>query len=111
MLEVDSNGIIQLTRGDTAKLSIDITNDVSETDYILQEDDVLRFTVKKSTSTKDISFQKVCQGDNLIHIEPGDTNELPYGGYVYDVELTRSNGDVYTVIPPTKFILLKEVTW
>ena len=49
-------------------------------------------------------------GSNQFHIEPEDTKFLSFGKYLYDVELTTASGDVYTVIVPTTFEVLKEVT-
>lgn len=44
--------------------------------------------------------------DGTIRLTRGDTA----GKYLYDVELTTASGDVYTVIVPTTFEVLKEVT-
>lgn len=111
MLLVDNECKIQLTRGDTARFEVSITNDISNSKYELADDDILRFTVKKTVNDKDYLIQKEITGSNMIHINPADTEALAYGSYIYDVELTTKGGDVYTIIPPTKFTLLKEVTW
>ena len=111
MLMVDDEYKIQLTRGDTARFRVDIVNDIDGSNYELEDGDVLRFTMKKSVNDKDCLIQKEITSDNLVHIEPDDTKSLQCSKYVYDVELTTKNGDVYTVIPPTNFTLLKEVTW
>ena len=110
MFNIDEDGVIRLTRGDTARLSIALQNNEGE-DYELSSKDVLRFTIKKSANNKEFLVQKVNVGDPLFHIEPEDTQSLKYGSYVYDVEITTSEGDVYTIIDPNKFILTKEVTW
>ena len=49
-------------------------------------------------------------GGAAIHIRPEDTKELSFGKYLYDIQLTTADGDIYTVIPPTTFEILKEVT-
>ena len=41
---------------------------------------------------------------------PADTADLACGQYCYDVQVTLSDTDVYTVIPPSDFILAKGVT-
>ena len=41
MLYVNSDGTIQLTRGDTARFNLTIKNNVSQTDYEIQPDDTL----------------------------------------------------------------------
>lgn len=111
MLSVDAEGKIQLTRGDTARFEVNITNDMDGSNYELQDGDVLRFTVKKSTDKKDALISKEITDGNIIYIAPEDTQNLSYGSYYYDVELTTKGKDVYTIIPPSKFVLLKEVTW
>ena len=111
MLDINEYGAIRLTRGDTAKLSVNIFADVTGEAYTIASDDIIRFTVKTSADVADMCFQKVLKGTTDIKIEPSDTKNLKYGSYVYDVELTTKDGDVFTVIPPSKFVLTKEVSW
>ena len=110
MLYIESNNVIKLTRGDTAKLTVPIENDLDNTSYVMDEQDVLTFTIKKSVKDNDNLVQKVVTGSNNFHIKPEDTDSLPFGKYVYDVQLTTAGGDVYTVIEPTSFEILSEVT-
>ena len=111
VLVIDDKNNIQLTRGDTARFEIDIVNMIDNSAYTIADDDILRFSVKRSTNDKDFVIHKELQGQNIVYINPDDTNSLSFGKYVYDVEVTTSNGDVYTVIPPSKFTLTPEVTW
>lgn len=111
MLYVESDGRIRLTRGDTARLTITIENDLSE-EFVLGDNDTLILTVKKSTKDDTPLIQKtLTNGLTTFHIKPEDTAELSYGTYKYDVQLETSSGDVYTVITPTAFEVLQEVTW
>ncbi len=110
MLYVNTDGTIQLTRGDTARLIVAIKNDLDGSGYELNADDVLRLTIKKTVNDSTPAVQKTVVGSCKFHIEPEDTQELAFGKYLYDVELTTSGGDVYTVIVPTVFEILKEVT-
>lgn len=110
MLYIDDKGVIRLTRGDTARLNIPIKNDLDNSEYVVQSDDILYFTVKKSTRDSEPLFQKSVKGSNTIHIKPEDTSKLSFGKYKYDVELNMSSGDVYTVIEPTIFEIMEEVT-
>lgn len=110
MLYIESNNVIRLTRGDTAKLTVPIENDLDNSSYVMDEQDTLTFTIKKSVKDNDNLVQKVVTGSNNFHIKPEDTNSLPFGKYVYDVQLTTAGGDVYTVIEPTSFEILSEVT-
>lgn len=111
MLYVNDNNSIRLTRGDTARILVPITNDLTGSTYELAEADKLVLTIKKKETDSQPLIQKVLTGSNSFHILPSDTKELSFGKYVYDVELTTEAGDVYTVIEPTTFELLKEVTW
>lgn len=110
MLYLESDGTIKLTRGDTARLTVDIDNDIDSNEYIIQEEDTLTLTIKKNISDTVPVLQKINKGSNVFHITPSDTSQLDFGSYKYDIELTTADGDVYTVIGPATFILLKEVT-
>lgn len=111
MLYIDDDNTIHLTRGDTARIAVPITNEQTGTDYEMSEKDILTLTVKKRESDSNIIFQKINTGSHNFHIEPSDTKDVSFGKYVYDVQLTTESGDVYTVIVPSIFEILKEVTW
>ena len=53
MLYVNSDGTIQLTRGDTARFNLTIKNNMSQTDYEIQPDDTLTMSIKKSVRDVD----------------------------------------------------------
>lgn len=40
-----------------------------------------------------------------------DTNTLDFGKYKYDVQLTTESEEVYTIIEPSIFEILPEVTY
>lgn len=111
MLYVLEDGTIKLTRGDTARLEVTIENSLTGEEYLMDPDDILTFTIKKSVKDNESLIKKESQGHNAFHIEPEDTAELSFRKYVYDVQISRSNGDVYTVIVPTTFEIMKEVTY
>lgn len=111
MLYVENDGTIRLTRGDTARLTVPITNEMDNRIYEMDPNDTLAFTIKKNVKSDTSLVQKICIGSNTFHIAPTDTEELSFGKYVYDVQLTKTNGDVYTVIEPKTFELLPEVTY
>lgn len=108
MLYIEGTNI-KLTRGDTAKFSISVYA-TSGKEYSIKENDTLRFTIKKSVNDLSPLIQKIIHGGDDIHILPEDTKGLKIGGYVYDAELTTADGDVFTIIPPSKFVLMPEVT-
>lgn len=103
-----NNKTIKITRGDTGIFTLDIKRQ-DGTPYDYSNDTVL-FTVKQDTNTDVVLIQKtVVYGENIT-IEPNDTKSLKYGDYVYDVEVTSGN-IVDTIISPSKFIVLPEVTF
>lgn len=107
MLYIEGN-TIRLTRGDTAYLQIPLAATYGV--YELASDDTLTLSVKKTTRDTEYYFQKVITGSDIFHIEPNDTAALTFGKYIYDVQLNTGSGDVFTVIPPSTFEVLAEVT-
>ena len=115
MLRVNGNNDIQLTRGDTARLSLTIQDELTGDGYSPVAGDVIRLTIRKSVYATDKIMEKeleLSEGDEInFTFAPEDTQALDYGTFVYDVELTTADGDVYTIITPSKFRLLEEVTY
>ena len=111
VLTVDKDNTIHLTRGDTARFAIgQIVNTITNTNYTPTADDTVTMTVKKTVLQADPCVQLIVPGGEVLHIKPEDTKAMAFGKYVYDIQLTMADGDVYTIIPPTTFELLKEVT-
>ena len=111
MFKVSQSGSIQITRGDSDGLDLIITDSKTDTLYEIKEDDEITMTVRKNPCRSDpILFQKHVTGTNKIYIKPEDTSDLCYGTYVYDVQLVNSEKDVYTVVTPSPFRVLPEVT-
>lgn len=110
MLYVETDGTIRLTRGDTARLTVNVEDDITGEEYVIQPADVMILTVKRTVRDASACFQKTITGSNMFHILPTDTHELAFGKYVYDVQLTTASGDVFTVIAPSVFEIMKEVT-
>lgn len=111
VLIVDKDNTIHLTRGDTARFSIGpVVNTITNTNYTPTEDDTVTMTIKKTVMQADPCVQLIVPGGEVLHIKPEDTKAMAFGKYVYDIQLTMADGDVYTIVPPTTFDLLKEVT-
>lgn len=104
-----SNNNIYITRGDSADIQISITESTGE-EYTLQDGDTVTFTVKKTVNDTDAVISKNITDGNL-HLSPDDTAGLDYGAYVYDCQLTTSDGRVCTFITPHRFQVLEEVTF
>lgn len=99
---------IELTRGDTAVFELTLT-DIDGIEYTIHPGDVILFSVKTDTKSSRYLLQKRFTG-KTIKLEPEDTAALSYGTYVYDVQLSNCEGDVFTVIEPSKFAVKEEVT-
>lgn len=109
MYEINGTSI-KLTRGDSFYCTVGMKNKDDGTDYEPQEGDVVRFALKKKYQDVDPLILKNIPTDTLtLHLEPEDTKDLAFGSYVYDIELTKANGDVDTFIYEAEFELTKEV--
>lgn len=108
MLKIQSSGDIELTRGDTARLSVSVTDNQKQP-YTVKEDDVLTLTVKKDYADAEPLIEKKITGSNTFHIKPEDTKGLAFATYKYDVQITTADGDNYTVIDDKKFKIANEV--
>ncbi len=102
-----NNYEITLTRGDSAEFDIELLN-ADGSSYDIQEFDMIEFTVKKNVYSTNTLIHKV---GSRINIEPYDTADMSYGEYVYDVQVTFQDGSVDTVIPPSRFKIMSEVTF
>lgn len=90
---------IYLTRGDSASFNLIIYN--GENIYTLQEGDHVVFTIRKdpkNTPNNPAPLLNKVFNNNVIILNPQDTNLLNYGDYKYDVQITFSDGGVNTII-------------
>ena len=102
---------ITLTRGDTFKAQISIT-DKDGNPYEIQVGDSVRFAMKKHYTDPDseVLINKQIPTDTLVLVlEPSDTKDLPFGDYVYDIQLTTASGDIDTFITKATLTLTEEV--
>lgn len=107
MLKV-SNTTIHLTRGDTARIQITL----SECDgaaYEPSEGDSIRFAATPEWGELPCIEKAIPTDTLLLELSPADTKQLEFGEYWYDIELTRSNGDVDTFIDRAKLVIREEV--
>ncbi len=101
------NNTIKITRGDSGEIDIAIY-DTDGSKYELKDGDEVLFTVKEGTYSPNALIQKT---GTKISILPEDTKSLSYRKYVFDVQLTTATGTVDTIIPPSTFEVLSEVTF
>lgn len=100
---------ITLTRGDTFKANVDLFNR-DGTAYTPEQGDAIRFALKKDYGDAEPILNISIPNDTrLLHIEPNDTKTLPFGNYVYDIEITKADGTVDTFIAEAVFNIAPEV--
>lgn len=102
-----SGTTVYMVRGDTVVINIEIKDQNGET-YTPTGADVVRFALKKNYNDPEPLILKDCTSLTLT-VEPDDTKALPFGVYVYDIELTKADGTVDTFIPRAKWNVLQEV--
>jgi hypothetical protein len=105
---------LAMIRGDSETIKVSC-KDAQGVDVPLKDGDTLYFTVKSSVGTEKIEIQKVItefpDGIAYINISPDDTKSMNFRDYYYDIQLTRADGTVKTIIPPSKFTIKGEVTY
>ena len=107
MFKIEDDNRVTLTRGDSCAFDVVIKTDSGEI-YTPGASDVITFTMKKDSKTSEVLIKKT--GTTIV-FKPDDTRKFKYGNYLYDVTLTTGGGAVYTIIPPTEFILSDEIHW
>lgn len=109
MLKI-SGTTITLTRGDSAKIAMDLEyKDGSP--YIPEDGDAIRFALKKTYSDilPPLLLINIPTDMLILYIPAADSKQLAYGQYVYDIQLTTAGGDVDTFIDKSTFIITEEV--
>ena len=100
---------ITLTRGDTLKAQIKLVDEHGDP-YEFSAGDVVRFAMKKNYSDETTLINREIPTDSLVLIlNPMDTKRLDFGDYVYDIQLTKENGEVDTFITKGTLKLTEEV--
>ena len=103
---------IEMIRGTTNVFHITIT-DADGFPYPLKDGEKLHFGVKQNPKDKDLLISKIVtsgtDGGYSVKIDPGDTADLEYGRYVYDVGL-ESGTEYFNVIEVSTFVIKPNVT-
>ena len=105
---------ISMIRGDTESIKVSCKdNNGNEIPFVAG--DIVYFTVKQSVSTEEKEMQKVItefpDGIAYINISPDDTKSMSVRNHYYDIQLTRADGTVKTIIPPSMFTVRGEITY
>ena len=117
MFVIDGNRDVYHTRGDTGKITLDITTNGSEN---LAEYSAT-LSVKKKLTDSSYLLQKVAAknsyGDYFFEFEHEDTQSLKAGSYYYDIQITAKaydeSGNLKTYVRtlgPLHYNLLNDVT-
>ena len=97
---------IAMTRGDSESITVRCSEPFADGDTVT-------FTMRPDIEGE-IALQKEItdfpDGEAVIVFEPEDTASLDFGDYVYDIQLTRANDTVTTLVVPARFRLTEEVT-
>lgn len=98
---------IYMTRGDSESIGVKLSG------YMLTEGDKVELTVRRSVGNSAVIHKTVTEfSDNtaIISISPEDTQRLPFGKYIYDIQITYG-GSVKTIVTPSAFEIGEEVTY
>ena len=100
---------ISMIRGDSGSITVRCR------ELPFTEGDTITMTVRESVDSP-VELQKVVtefdpDGQAAIAILPEDTSAMAFGDYVYDIQLTRSDGAVTTLVTVSRFTLEEEVTY
>ena len=105
---------ISMTRGDSEAIKVTVKDTLGNV-IPLVTGDTIYFTVREYVMSTTKVIEKIVtefdDGEALITINPQDTNDLRFASYVYDIQLTRENGMVKTISPPSEFTITGEVTY
>ena len=113
MITIDKTNI-SITRGDTAYIRFYI-KDITGQQLNLALNDKVRCQVRDASVDGDLIFEGDVAEDYsnntmVWHIKPNDTKELDFGTYYWDAQVEFANGDVFTFVNVSKFIVLPEIT-
>lgn len=108
------NRDITIVRGDSGSILVGMYNE-DGTVVPFVTGDTVYFTVKTDVNTVTKIFQKTIttfsDGLATVDILPADTKTTPLGRYVYDVQLSKSATNITTLVVPSPFIIVGEVTY
>ena len=103
---------ISITRGDSAYIEFSI-KDSSGQAITLVANDRVRCQVRDAEVDGNLLFEGLIQyQDNHViwKIRPADTADEKVGTYYWDAQVEFANGDIFTFVDVSKFIILPEIT-
>lgn len=107
MYKVDGT-TITMVRGDTFVAAINLSRNGEP--YIPVSGDQIRFAAKRSIGDAKPCIAKNIPYDTMeLKLVPADTAKLPFGSYVYDLEIEFADGAVDTFVYGGTLNILAEV--
>lgn len=90
---------IELTKGDSKSITVILKSNGVKVPLV--NGDVIYFSAKQKLSQTNYSIQKTItaftNGEAIIGLLPADTN-IDTGSYLYDIQLSKASGEVYTIL-------------
>ena len=100
----ESTHDIYYIKGDTAHFSIEVSP------FKPEEGDILNFTVKKRYGAPAL-ISLTADNDMMFHLSAADYSaDMAPGDYLYDIQLTTGQGEIYTLVGPARFEMDIEIT-
>lgn len=109
MVEVNpQTNEIKITRGDTLRVKFVAKKDGKP--YVYQTGDVLNFYAKKDGSSGNAEIEATIDpATGELYLSSDVTKSMKASKYVYDIQLTKANGDVDTIINMATISIKNEV--
>ena len=108
---------VSMVRGDSESVTVfcrERNEDGTYNQIPFVTGDTIYLTVKARATDTTPVFQKTIteftDGKAIVDIEPSDTKDLTPTDYVYDVQWTKADNTVKTIIPKSKFTIEIDVT-
>lgn len=100
---------ITMNRSDSVFITVNVRTSQGEI-YDLQEGDALYFSAKKKATDESYAIAPKKLAGNILEITTGDTENLSFGTYTYDVRLVTAKGYSSTVIKPSPLTIEESIT-
>ncbi|MBQ9393330.1 MAG: hypothetical protein IJU18_04995 [Oscillospiraceae bacterium] len=99
---------ISMTRGDSETLTVKCSDPFEPGDTV--------YLTMRADAESEIVLQKAVtvfgdEGEAVIVLDHADTEGLDFGEYLYDIQVTRADGTVTTLVTPASFTIEEEVTY
>lgn len=106
---------IEIARGDSDTYEVGIV--INGEEYAPVEGDAVRFAMRRGDMDLNrtrylyppILIKEIPIDTMQLSFDPKDTENLPFGNYVYDIEIAFADGKVKTFIKESPFIIAREV--